>query len=55
MFAISTADIGLSIKLSTTDLWVLLQLPPQSSIDKMPPKAVLFVTNKYAKFLSYLP
>ncbi|KAG2004741.1 hypothetical protein CC2G_003265 [Coprinopsis cinerea AmutBmut pab1-1] len=45
MFAISTADIGLSIKLSTTDLWVLLQLPPQSSIDKMPPKAVLFVTN----------
>ncbi|KAH6909950.1 hypothetical protein BKA70DRAFT_180811 [Coprinopsis sp. MPI-PUGE-AT-0042] len=45
MFAISTADIGLSIKLSTTDLWALHQVPPQSSIDKMPPKAVLFVTN----------
>lgn len=45
MFAISTADIGLSIKLSTTDLWALHTLPAQASIDKMPPKAVLFVTN----------
>ncbi|TFK23333.1 hypothetical protein FA15DRAFT_670611 [Coprinopsis marcescibilis] len=45
MFAISTVDIGLSIKLSTTDLWVLVTLTPAQSIERMPPKAMLFVTN----------